>query len=666
MTRPGAWSEPVESDPRGGRAAFDPYHRWLGIPPKEQPPDCYRLLGVSRFESDPDVIEAAADQRMAFLRTLQTGPHGKRSQELLNEVAAAKLRLLNPEKKAAYDQELRRRAAAQATDAGAAHATPAKPVAVFVSPGDGVALPRVSLQATRRAARSRASRPLIVSASAAVLALVCVGAWLASRPGENGDHAGEAIAGSRSHGGTTVRASEDARHARPVAPTTPSDVAAQFPIDTADAPAGSSGELPDALASRLGEPLSMEPAPPESSDPWATEPADEDASAVASHGGYDAPVFIPPESPSAPQNVASAPLFEAPDLVEPSPAEPPVPRPSPIPGEEVQRTIHEQLSAIHRLDVARTADEKNAAARRFLEAADAAATSPAERYVLLRLAAQLATETGDVDLALEAAGRFGRRFEVDPVRAQVEALKAYAAKATGVQRLESLVGGSAGVIHRAVAEQRFAEAIELAALVQTACRRPEGRDWRKEAADRLAWAERMAAQNKEIARAKSVLETNADDPEANTLLGTWYCLVEAEWQPGLKHLARGRDEAIRNLAQADLAALAGEGAAVPHSPTTTDPGDVAPEPDDNPIARGDAWWDAAQALQDDARLLALSRAGDWYRRAKPETLGGLSRLKVEKRLGEIAEVEQTLDARRAAMRPPPGRNPAGTAWREVW
>ena len=40
---------------------FDPYHRWLAIPPKDQPPNHYRLLGVELFEADPDVIENAAD-----------------------------------------------------------------------------------------------------------------------------------------------------------------------------------------------------------------------------------------------------------------------------------------------------------------------------------------------------------------------------------------------------------------------------------------------------------------------------------------------------------------------------------------------------------------------------------------------------------------------------
>jgi len=85
---------------------FDPYHRWLGIPPNQQPPNHYRLLGLDPLENDPDVIESAADRQMAHLRTFQIGPYAHLSQKLLNEVAAAKVCLLNPEKKAAYDKFL--------------------------------------------------------------------------------------------------------------------------------------------------------------------------------------------------------------------------------------------------------------------------------------------------------------------------------------------------------------------------------------------------------------------------------------------------------------------------------------------------------------------------------------------------------------------------------
>ena len=86
--------------------AFDPYYIWLGIPPTQQPPNHYRLLGVAQLESDGEVIRHAADQRMAFLRSFQNSEQSELSQQLLNEIATAKLCLLDSHQKAAYDAEL--------------------------------------------------------------------------------------------------------------------------------------------------------------------------------------------------------------------------------------------------------------------------------------------------------------------------------------------------------------------------------------------------------------------------------------------------------------------------------------------------------------------------------------------------------------------------------
>ena len=88
---------------------FNGYHVWLGIPPNEQPPNHYRLLGISAFESDLDVIDHAADRQMAHVRTFQSGRHGPLSQQILNELAAARLCLLSVDKKSDYDEQLRGR-----------------------------------------------------------------------------------------------------------------------------------------------------------------------------------------------------------------------------------------------------------------------------------------------------------------------------------------------------------------------------------------------------------------------------------------------------------------------------------------------------------------------------------------------------------------------------
>ncbi|QDU27368.1 hypothetical protein ETAA8_24550 [Anatilimnocola aggregata] len=87
--------------------SFDPYHAWLGIPPKDQPPNHYRLLGLELFEADGKVIENAADRQRTFVKQYQSGPQGPISQKLMNELSQAMICLLNPASKAKYDDALK-------------------------------------------------------------------------------------------------------------------------------------------------------------------------------------------------------------------------------------------------------------------------------------------------------------------------------------------------------------------------------------------------------------------------------------------------------------------------------------------------------------------------------------------------------------------------------
>jgi hypothetical protein len=88
-------------------ANFDPYLTWLGIRDPQRPPNHYRLLGLEIFESDPEVIAAAADRQMTYVRTYQSGQHSEHSQRILTELTTAKLSLLKPERKREYDDRLR-------------------------------------------------------------------------------------------------------------------------------------------------------------------------------------------------------------------------------------------------------------------------------------------------------------------------------------------------------------------------------------------------------------------------------------------------------------------------------------------------------------------------------------------------------------------------------
>jgi hypothetical protein len=74
---------------------FDPYYEWLGIPESDQPDNHYRLLSIPMYEMNIEVIKSASERQTIFLRTLQAGEHASAAAQMLNEVAAARVCLLN-------------------------------------------------------------------------------------------------------------------------------------------------------------------------------------------------------------------------------------------------------------------------------------------------------------------------------------------------------------------------------------------------------------------------------------------------------------------------------------------------------------------------------------------------------------------------------------------
>lgn len=102
---------------------FDPYHRWLSIPPSEQPPHHYRLLGLQALEGCVEVIENAAERQTSHVRPHLDSPLRAYAVNLIRELDVARRCLLDPEAKAAYDSWLKQCANAKNATV-AAHAPP--------------------------------------------------------------------------------------------------------------------------------------------------------------------------------------------------------------------------------------------------------------------------------------------------------------------------------------------------------------------------------------------------------------------------------------------------------------------------------------------------------------------------------------------------------------
>ena len=194
---------------------FDPYWKWLGIDPEQQPADHYQLLGIRRFEDDDDVIENAAVRQMAHVRTFQGGQHAELSQQLLNELSAARICLLNLDQKQAYDEELESQLPSEPPVEDVPLATPVAPaaplpVAQQVSPTAAAAPTPASTATTssRQRTRSRRRRQqrsarssqlawmLVLVAVITLLIAVALGIFLFRRNSKEGDEQARQLAPS--------------------------------------------------------------------------------------------------------------------------------------------------------------------------------------------------------------------------------------------------------------------------------------------------------------------------------------------------------------------------------------------------------------------------------------------------------------------------------------
>ena len=173
--------------------SLDPYHRWLGIPPKDQPPNHYRLLAIELFEDDAEVIRDAAERQIAHVRRYALGKHAELSQHILNELGAAKACLSDPAKKSAYDERLRQHLQPSSGPAD-------RPEAPWLDPGLAAVLEtkRTSAVATTSGGAAKKSQPkpaVLIGATALTVAVVGLVAlwWAMARGGSTkrrGTHEG--------------------------------------------------------------------------------------------------------------------------------------------------------------------------------------------------------------------------------------------------------------------------------------------------------------------------------------------------------------------------------------------------------------------------------------------------------------------------------------------
>ena len=588
--------------------AFDPYHVWLGIPPSEQPPNCYRLLGIALFESNADVVATAADRQMGHLRTYQSGKHSELSQRLLNEVARAKVCLLTPAKKAAYDAQLRQ----QLQPSPPGDAAPAAVDATSWADITGARSSSVSHRVARK--RPASPGPIIAVAVAGALLLAGFIAWNA-----------------------TPRANEAGEQAA----LTPKRSDQPVPQQTANRPE-TTARRPEPPVLPLIVKTDSVPTQVKTIMPVAPKEPAEPAAAKAELTSVTRPFFEEPtEKPTDAVEKPVMPSFEAPADAPTKPAnEPTTTKRLPVPDDGKQEKIAAQIAGVFDSSRAKTPKERVKLAYQLLQAAKAS-KEPNERYVLLHQGRELAGQGGDVALVLQAVEMTAAAFDINLLEEQEKSLLALAGKAIVAEQIRSVCGASQRVIAQALLEGRYQSAADLANAVFRACQRAQGKEFRKKALDQRAWVLDYCRRQDERREAEAKLKTNPHDAESHLALGRYYSFAD-DWKNGVPHLAEGSDAELRQLAQRDL----------------TSPNEAAEQ-----TALADAWWDLGKARNGEERDVLLLRAGTWYDLAHGKLSSGLERLKAEKRLEELVEVRQR---HAASQRLHSGKDSAKDLWNDMF
>lgn len=617
---------------------FDPYAQWLGIPPEEQPPDHYRLLGLPRFEPSRQAIADAIQARVALLAEHRTGPLAEQAAKLAGQIAAAGACLLDPQRRAAYDRRLQKanvpappvQQKPHAATAQGEERSRASSARALESGNPFFALTTTSASWERvveSPAGKRRKRTSVAVELAKIIAGAVVGIVLGvvilwygfgldplgvmsrgkgrqSPPqGTTGIATGDGIARTSQAG-----SGRDATAARPLLPAA-SDPSSGEEIGGRDGPsralAVEAGPKAVSPSSSTADPPGKAPAENASSDPTSMAASTDAAPMVGVQAGTEA---------SSTQTAATAQAVSpaAPGAA-PQAANPPVAPPS----AEVEKQITASLEKIFDLDKVGSQAEAQQKLQQLQATAGDSGTTSDQRYVLLQLAGRQAMLARRVDALWQSWTQLTTTYLCDGAALLKQML---AAQRGDVYWITRVTAESGQAISQACRQGRVEQATAaIDALTELA------RSARPERATVAVWClgeartplNQAAEWHREYQLAQTRLAVEADDAEAHRVAGRWLCLGADDWAAGLPHLARCGESVLDEAAKA-------EQSMDPNSPASL-------------VAVADRWWQYAENGDRSEQLDFRAHAVRLYERAllpSQSPLSALEKARVEKLLAE--------------------------------
>jgi hypothetical protein len=269
-------------------------------------------------------------------------------------------------------------------------------------------------------------------------------------------------------------------------------------------------------------------------------------------------------------------------------------------------------------EIERSSDQAIAIAVKLLADALETTDDTAGRYVMLNMAANMAARSGDIETALRATERIGREYQIDVLAKTMETFKELSAANNTRNHHRSLAPAMSDLAIAAINDDRYDVAWEAASLALLSARKARDSATARRTTTQIKDIEGLRTDFAIVQTALTSLISNPADPDANLVAGKFYCFNKGAWDSGIPMLALSSDVALKALAESEL---------------------DAPLETVEQIKLGDSWWDLSKQEKSRAHLNTALRARYWYEKALP-MLSGLTRARIEKRLGEIQRLEQ--------------------------
>ncbi len=309
----------------------------------------------------------------------------------------------------------------------------------------------------------------------------------------------------------------------------------------------------------------------------------------------------------------------------------------PVPDERLLTTAREQLRELYgkEYEAAKRPEDKQNLLKKLVDDSIRLADDPPAYYEALRICLSMSCALGETETALRILELLELKFQFDGLTWRANSLEALAKTVRTQQQIDTLYGEAQRLLILLLNDDNYAAALKSQETLLAIARRRGNRAETNFISQQLkTQIEQTQEAYVEVPAALEKLQANPTDPIACETAGTYFCLLKNRWEVGLPLLVRGENVKLRVVAAIDL------------------------EPEKSPktlVQLGDQYFEMASSSPAVQRLGFHMRAVYYYRQAVPLMTGNLDKLRIEKRLTEIANHygASTVDRMTAAMNPAP-------------